>query len=260
MSIGQVLVIIFGLSLFFQANSQPLPKSVGNKIDISSVKRVETLQNTPQPSPTASSDETSQVTVTRVIDGDTIEVSTGQRVRYIGIDTPESVDPRTAVQCFGVEASSANRTLVQGKAVRLEKDISETDRYGRLLRYIWLGDILVNDYLVRQGFARSSSYPPDIKYQEQFRQAEAEAQAGNLGMWAGCAGTKASSASSESVASKTAPDPACPIKGNIGTGGQIYHLPGGSFYDRTVIDTSAGERWFCNEPEAQSAGWRKSKR
>lgn len=262
MSIGQVLIIIFGLSLIFQATTQPLPKTAtDSKIDASFPSGF-TQSKTVSPSTLTPPDETTpQITVTRVIDGDTIELSSGQRVRYIGIDTPESVDPRTAVQCFGVEASSANRTLVQGKNIRLEKDVSETDRYGRLLRYIWVGDILVNDYLVRQGFARSSSYPPDIKYQEQFRQAEAEAQAGNRGMWAGCAGPNASvTPSSETVTSKTPPDPSCPIKGNISSGGKIYHLPGGSFYDRTVIDTSAGERWFCSESEAQSAGWRKSKR
>lgn len=80
--------------------------------------------------------------VVRVIDGDTIEIEGGDRVRYIGIDTPETVDPRKPVQCYGQEASNKNKELVEGKTVELEKDVSETDKYGRLLRYVWLGDML----------------------------------------------------------------------------------------------------------------------
>lgn len=258
-TIGQVLVLIFGLTLFFQATTQPLPRPSALETDSIPLETPEPADKAIYQTEGGPSDSDSQITVTKVIDGDTIEISTGQRVRYIGIDTPESVDPRSQVQCFGVEAANANRSLVQGKKVRLEKDISETDRYGRLLRYVWVGETLVNDYLVRQGFARASSYPPDIKYQEIFRQSEAKAQAGNIGMWAGCSSGSIATGSS-GVSSKTPPDPSCPIKGNISSGGKIYHLPGGSFYDRTVIDTSAGERWFCSETEANLAGWRKSKR
>lgn len=127
--------------------------------------------------------------VTRVIDGDTIEVNLGgsiYKVRYIGIDTPETVHPSQPVECFGKEASDKNSELVEGKIVRLEKDVSETDRYGRLLRYIWVGDIFVNDYLVRQGYAYASTYPPDVKYADQFAQAQTEAIENNRGLWAIC--------------------------------------------------------------------------
>jgi len=124
--------------------------------------------------------------VTRVIDGDTIEIEGGNKVRYIGIDTPETVHPSKPVECFGIEASNKNKELVEGKKVKLEKDISETDRYGRLLRYVWIGDIFVNDYLVRQGYAYASTYPPDIKYSNQFVQAQQEAKENNRGLWAGC--------------------------------------------------------------------------
>ena len=124
--------------------------------------------------------------VIRVVDGDTIEIEGGQKVRYIGIDTPETVHPSKPVECFGQEASAKNKELVEGKRVRLEKDISETDKYGRLLRYIWLGDIFVNDFLVRQGYATSSTYPPDVKYQDQFREAEREARENNRGLWNAC--------------------------------------------------------------------------
>ncbi len=129
--------------------------------------------------------------VTRVIDGDTIELSTGQKVRYVGMDTPETVDPRRPVGCFGKEASSENKKLVEGKEVILEKDVSETDKYSRLLRYVYLplpdGNLLfVNDYLVRAGFAKVYTYPPDVKFNEQFLQAEREARTQNRGMWAAC--------------------------------------------------------------------------
>jgi micrococcal nuclease len=125
--------------------------------------------------------------VTRVIDGDTIEIEGGQRIRYIGIDTPESVYPATEIECYGREASDKNKKLVENKRVRLEKDVSETDRYGRLLRYVWVGDIFVNDYLVRQGFANVYTYPPDVKYSNQFVEAQQEARENNRGLWSGCA-------------------------------------------------------------------------
>lgn len=133
--------------------------------------------------------------VVKVIDGDTIEIEGGQRVRYIGIDTPETVDPRKPVQCFGRQASAKNRELVEGKEVRLEKDISETDQYRRLLRYVWVGDVLVNDYLVRQGYARASSYPPDVRYQKRFTHAQQEASDNSRGLWgAACASSPVTAA------------------------------------------------------------------
>jgi micrococcal nuclease len=120
-------------------------------------------------------------TVSRVIDGDTITIDAGQRVRYIGIDTPE-VYPQP--EAFGMEAWQANRELVEGKNVRLERDVSETDRYGRLLRYVYVGDLLVNAELVRLGLAEARAYPPDTKYQELLEQMEEEAREAGRGMWA----------------------------------------------------------------------------
>jgi len=124
--------------------------------------------------------------VTWVIDGDTIEIETGERVRYLGIDTPETVDPRKPVQCFGLEASEKNKELVEGKMVRLEKDITDKDKYGRLLRYAYVNNIFVNLELVKQGFAFSYTYPPDVKYQEKILSAEQEAREANRGLWQAC--------------------------------------------------------------------------
>ena len=128
--------------------------------------------------------------VQRVIDGDTILVQIGQRydqkVRYIGIDAPE-MDP---VQPFGPEAAQANRDLVYPKPyqyVRLEKDVTDRDRYGRLLRYVFVEangtDLFVNAELVRQGLAKSAPYRPDIARQKAIDQAQDEAYTGGRGMW-----------------------------------------------------------------------------
>jgi len=119
--------------------------------------------------------------VTRVIDGDTIIVAGDYRVRYIGIDTPE-VYPE--LEAFGMEAWQANRSLIEGKEVRLEKDVSETDKYGRLLRYVYVDDVLVNAELVKQGLARVKAYPPDTKYQDYLGEMEAEARGAGRGIWA----------------------------------------------------------------------------
>jgi len=126
------------------------------------------------------------VLVDRVVDGDTIELSDGRKVRYIGIDTPETKDPRKEVQCFGEEASAYNQDLVEGKVVALEADVADKDRYDRLLRYVWLEDEMINRKLVAEGYAYASSYPPNVKYQTQFKLAQQQAREQNLGLWAEC--------------------------------------------------------------------------
>ncbi|MFH1291893.1 MAG: thermonuclease family protein [bacterium] len=122
--------------------------------------------------------------VSRVIDGDTIILADGGTVRYIGINAPESVHPDLPVQCFGKQASDENKKLVQGKKVRLLKDISDKDKYGRLLRYVFVDDIHINEYLVKNGYARANTYLPDVKYQNQLKQAQAQAKKDKLGLWA----------------------------------------------------------------------------
>lgn len=118
--------------------------------------------------------------VTRVIDGDTIEVQMDNqiyRVRYIGIDTPEREEN------FFTEATEANKRLVEGKTVLLVKDVSEVDRYNRLLRYVIVGDIFVNYELVRQGFAFASTYPPDVACSEALLSAQQIARSSETGLW-----------------------------------------------------------------------------
>lgn len=124
-------------------------------------------------------------TVTRVIDGDTFEIQNGQKVRLIGVDTPESVHPDAEKNTeFGKAASAYTKNMLEGKKVYLEKDVSETDRYGRLLRYVYLEDgTFYNELLVKEGYANPATYPPDVKYADVFLAAERYARENNKGLW-----------------------------------------------------------------------------
>jgi len=203
--------------------------------------------------------------VKRVVDGDTVELENGEKVRYIGIDTPETLDPRKPIQCFGKEAAEKNRELVEGKRIRLEKDVMERDKYNRLLKYIYVSagesepEIFVNLELVKRGFAHSYTYPPDVKYQDLFISAEKEPREAGRGLWKSCPVSTTIQLSPTPIQTSNA-DTACKIKGNIGaTGEKIYHLFGCGSYDKTKIDESRGEKWFCSEDEAVNSGWRKAK-
>ena len=172
-----VLALIFViLQLFFNRNQ--LPK----------ISLIPT--NTPTPTVTVVPSEKQLVKVIRVIDGDTIEIEGKQKVRYIGINTPELHDPRRPVECFAQAAADENKRLVEDKEVHIQKDISETDKYGRLLRYVYVDNIFVNEYLVRQGFAQISTFPPDVKYVSQFLEAQTEAKENNRGLWSSCPAKK----------------------------------------------------------------------
>jgi endonuclease YncB( thermonuclease family) len=112
-----------------------------------------------------------------VIDGDTFILSDGRKVRLIGMDTPERWQP------YYNEAKSHMMKLVFGKEVRLIKDTSETDKYGRLLRYVYIGDEFINLKLVEEGYARVLTVPPDVKYRDIFINAEQNARSKKLGLW-----------------------------------------------------------------------------
>ena len=141
---------------------------------------------TPYPTYTPAFERT-EAQVVEVVDGDTIKVEIGGEVyavRYIGIDCPETAHPSEPVGWMGPEASAANEALVGGQTVYLEKDVSETDKYGRLLCYVFLADgTFVNAELVRLGYAQSVTYPPDVRYQDLFLEMQQEAREAKRGLW-----------------------------------------------------------------------------
>lgn len=135
--------------------------------------------------PTLSISPISQISfakVTHVIDGDTIVIETGEHVRYIGINTPEM----ETSECYATEASEINKNLVLGKTVKLEKDVSNVDKYGRLLRFVYVDDILVDDNLIKNGAAKIMTVPPDVKYKDEFLSSQYYAKENKLGLWGKC--------------------------------------------------------------------------
>ncbi|HEY5941342.1 MAG TPA: thermonuclease family protein [Solirubrobacterales bacterium] len=129
------------------------------------------------------------VTVTRVVDGDTVEVELEgetEDVRYIGVDTPETVKPEEPVDCFGPQASAFNHRLVEGRRVRLVFGVERRDQYGRLLAYVHLGNRFVNEILLRRGLARTLTIPPNDRYAERFKQLEIAASRAGRGLWGAC--------------------------------------------------------------------------
>jgi micrococcal nuclease len=127
--------------------------------------------------------------VVRVVDGDTIEVRLGGQsevVRYIGVDTPETVKPGTPVQCFGPRAHAVDQRLVDGRRLRLVFGVERRDVYGRLLAYAYLGHRFVNAILVRRGLARTLTIPPNDRFAERFERLERDAARVGRGLWGSC--------------------------------------------------------------------------
>jgi micrococcal nuclease len=125
-------------------------------------------------------------TVTRIVDGDTIHVDVGgrvEKVRYIGVNTPETHHPRKGQEPGGRAAAALNRELVSGRRVRLELDTQARDRHGRLLAYVWVADTMVNAELVRRGFAQVMTVPPNVRHQSLFLKLQREARAAGRGLW-----------------------------------------------------------------------------
>jgi micrococcal nuclease len=125
-------------------------------------------------------------TVVRVVDGDTIHVQLTDRVeklRYIGVNTPEIHHPSKGEEPGGREAAEVNRGLVGGRRVRLELDVQTRDRYGRLLAYVWVGDTMINAELVRLGYAQVMTVPPNVRYQDLFVKLQRQARDAHRGLW-----------------------------------------------------------------------------
>jgi len=234
------------------------------------------------PNPTNSNIPVSAIKaqVLRVVDGDTIHVSLNNKditIRMIGIDTPETVDPRKPVQCFGKEASNHAHQLLDGATVYLEQDTSQGDydKYNRLLRYIWMSDgRLFNQVMIAEGYAFEYTYNLPYNYQTQFKSAQRNAQDQQLGLWSpntcnGFHGAIAATATtipiisgggssngggSTTINADSAPCLVGQIKGNRKS--MIYHVPDGAFYAKTHVTVEC----FDSESAAIAAGYRRSKR
>ncbi|MGH7311836.1 MAG: thermonuclease family protein [Candidatus Rokuibacteriota bacterium] len=126
--------------------------------------------------------------VVRVVDGDTIHVRVDgrvERVRYIGVNTPELRHPTRGAEPGGREARTVNAALVAGKRARLELDVQQRDRHGRLLAYVWVHGVMVNAELVRRGYAQVMTVPPNVRYQELFLALQRDARQSGRGLWRG---------------------------------------------------------------------------
>ncbi|MDA2935989.1 thermonuclease family protein [Patescibacteria group bacterium AH-259-L05] len=202
--------------------------------------------------------------VTEVIDGDTIKIEGDMKVRLIGINAPEGG------KCYYEEARNELVRLVQGKYVRLEKDVTAVDDRGRILSYVFLpsGDLLennifVNDHLLRQGYVREFSYGRNKLYTNVFIKARDQAFMARRGLWGAC-DEYVDEYEQENIQYREMhalpTDPECTIKGNISRqgAGKVYFFLGCSSYNLVKIDTRKGEQYFCTEQEAIAAGFKKS--
>ena len=208
--------------------------------------------------------------VVNVIDGDTIEVQwiagpklPTNRVRLIGVNAPEST---ARVEPYGKEAANYTRKQLKGRTVWLEKDVSEKDRYGRALRYVWLTQppakptsqharkYMFNAKLVAEGYAQVATFPPDVRWASLFVQLQREARAAKKGLWGKSSSTVPGGAVKGSGGYNC--PKGYPIKGNISSKGEkIYHVPSGAYYKKTKP-----EFCFRSEKDAQKAGFRRSLR
>lgn len=177
--------------------------------------------------------------VTRVVDGDTIVVAGVGTVRLIGVDTPETVDPRKPVQFFGKEASEFTRRMAEGKVVRLEYDVQRTDKYQRVLSYVYLPDgSFLNAEIVKQGYGHAYVQYP-FKYLDQFRDYERQAREGRRGLWSDTA---------TAVEQKTTSNESARVW--VNTASKVYHCPGTRYYGAT----KSGK--YMRQDEALAGGYR----
>ena len=206
--------------------------------------------------------------IVRIVDGDTIIIDYNgveERVRLIGVDTPESVHPdKTKNNEFGVIASNFSKGYLENKEVSLELDVQERDKYGRILAYVYLDGVMYNKTLLQEGMAKVSTYPPNVRYVDDFKALEKSAREANKGLWA--YSEDSSTVSTTPAQSNTNPTTSNVtqtldaskdgiwIKGNINS--KIYHVPGGRDYDKVSPQNIV---WFETEADAIAAGFRRAK-
>ncbi len=193
--------------------------------------------------------------VEEIVDGDTLIIENGIRIRLLGIDAPE-ID-----QCFGDKAKKELAKLVLGQQIVLEKDQTAIDNYGRLLRYVILhqdnpevSDKLLNNVLVQKGLAKALYIKPNRRYLSLLQSSQIEAEEEKHGMWGSCNYTV--NANPEREEDSAPFDKECVIKGSIGKSYEkSYFVPGCPNYKRVKVDPRKGEKWFCTTEEAKKDGW-----
>lgn len=227
-----------------------------------------------------------KASVESIIDGDTIEVKIGDdvyKLRLIGINTPEINHPDKGVEFFGKEASEFTKEILENKEIYLEKDLSEVDKYQRILRYVWLNlpknpekpsfeelrDQSLNGILVRDGYANAVTVPPDVKYAEWLAKIEKEAQANNMGLWNESAKTaweeaknspynrwvRATAEVTNRGKTYTADTTQGPVKANVNS--NKYHVQGQQGYNKISVNNVV---WFNTKEEAEAAGYLPAKK
>jgi len=193
--------------------------------------------------------------VVRCVDGDTIEVEMDgktEKVRLIGIDTPETVHPSKPVEAYGKEASDYTKSKLEGKTVFLEMDVQERDKYGRVLAYVWLyqpykideGEIrakMFNAQLLLDGYAQISTYPPNVKYVDYFTECQKEARDGDKGLW----GVPETTTTTEAPSTTTTKPPVTTttMKATTTTQKSVAPPTGGGGGGTTVYITNTGEKY-----------------
>lgn len=179
--------------------------------------------------------------VVRAIDGDTVEVKIGdklEKVRLIGIDTPETVHPEIGEEPYGKEASKFTANNLEGRDVELELDVQERDKYGRLLAYVWIGTELFNETLIKEGYAQVSTFPPNVKYANRFVAAEKEARENKKGLWGN---QNVQKEDKKYIGSKES---------------NKYHLPSCQWAQKIKPENQV---WFGSKEEAEKAGYQPCK-
>lgn len=240
-------------------------------------------ESTTTPSDLPEDIKTFDAKVESVVDGDTIKIHINgqvESVRFLLVDTPETSHPRLGKQPFGEEAKEFTRKMVEGKTVQLEKDVSDRDKYNRLLYYVYVDGKSVQEELLRNGLARVAYvYVPNTKHVDRYYEIQKEAQQKGVGIWSienyaqedgfhkevveGDDSINSNANQNNNVNNPLSPESSgdCNIKGNISSSGEkIYHMPGQQFYERTKIEPSKGEQYFCTREEAEKAGFRPSQR
>ena len=194
----------------------------------------------------------------RVLDGDTLNME-GVRIRLFGVDAPESDQSCTRADGASWPCGSAAREALQQKIAdrQIRCRRRDVDDYGRIVAVCHLGEEDLNGWLAQSGWVVAYR-----EYSRDYLDEEASARSARRNLWSGSFQQPAEYRRQQgNNRAAAASDPNCRIKGNISTGGdRIYHVPGGEFYQQTVISAAQGERMFCSEQEAQAAGWRRSRR